>query len=128
MQGLVKQDNDYGQEATWWSEEEVEAAMCIWEFSLMNQHQGQDNVFDWLRGGEGAASARQQCIELAKDLERSYQIARDFGFDTCFDWEFVPRWVILAMDITQTCELTPQWISYIGLEIAREFKHELQHH
>ena len=106
------------------SEEDVEAAMCIWEFSLMNQGKGQDHVFKWLAGGEGAASARQQCIELAKDLELSYQVARETGYDTCFDWEFVPRWVILAMAVTEHFDLTPGWIDWIGREIAIEFKRE----
>lgn len=107
-----------------YTEGEVEAAMCIWEYSISRQAVKEDDVFDWLRGGEGAACARQQCIELCKDLDRSYHLARALGYDDCFDWEFVPRWVRLAMWIGETHDLTPAWITYIGMEIYREFRLE----
>jgi hypothetical protein len=104
--------------------DEVEAALCIWEYCMLRRNQEDDNVFDWLRGGEGTASARQQCIELARDCEKSYHIARSHGYDTLFDWEFVPRWVQLAMSVNRSSVLTPDWITYIGLEIYREFRLE----
>lgn len=106
------------------SENDMDAALCIWEFSLMNQHMNQDHVFDWLRGGEGAASARQQCIELAKDCDRSYQIANKLGYDSCFDWEFIPSWVLTAIEITEECQLTPEWVDFIGRKIYYEFRLE----
>ena len=102
--------------------DDMDAALCIWEYSLMCQGQDDESVFDWLRGGEGAASARQQCIELAKDCDESYQVALKLGYDTSFDWEFVPRWVRQAMEITKTHDLVDPWIHYIGANIYRIFK------
>lgn len=107
-----------------WSDDEVEAALCIWEHALSSQHQGMEDIFDWLRAGEGSSAARQQAIALAKDCERSYLIAVELGYDAPFDWEFVPKWVQLAMDITETHCLTRSWITYIGMEIYREFRLE----
>lgn len=106
------------------TEEEVEAAMCLWEYCILCRSHNDDTVFDWMRGGEGAANARQMCIDLAKDCEKSYILANQLGYDTSFDWEFVPAWVRLAMNITETHELTEAWITYMGMEIYREFRLE----
>lgn len=81
-------------------------------------------MFEWLAAGEGAASARQQCIALAKDCDRSYHIANDLGYDDLFDWEFVPRWVREAMRITEKHDLAPEWVDYIGRKIYDEFRLE----
>ena len=98
----------------------VDAALCIWEYALHCRISDDDSVYDWLRGGEGAASARQQCIELCEDCDKSYQIAVALGYDTCFDWEFVPRWVREAMRLTEKHDLDP-WIDYIGRKIFDRF-------
>ena len=92
MSGIVSKTNKYGQTQEWWTQDEIDAAMCIWEHSLLRRSVGDDSIFDWLRGGEGACCARQQCIELAKDCDQSYHIATELGYDTSFDWEFVPSW------------------------------------
>lgn len=123
MSGIVSK-TEHGQIMNWWSDGQVEAALCLWELSLTNRCEGDDSVYDWLRGGEGAASARQRCIELAKDCEKSYITALELGYDTCFDWEFVPRWVREAMRLSEYCELTPPWIDYIGRKIYDEFRLE----
>ncbi len=98
--------------------------MCLWEFALHCRVGNDDSVFDWLRGGEGAAAARQQCMELAKDCENSYQRAVTLGYDTSFDWEFVPRWMRMAMSISEKHDLTPWWVEYMGLAILRDFEGE----
>lgn len=98
--------------------DEAEAAMCLWEESIRRQGIRDDDLFKWLAGGEGAASARDMCLQLAKDVEHSYLVAKLHGFDACFDWDFVPQWANLAMEITMTNELTPSWCNYIGWKIA----------
>ena len=106
-----------------WTECQIESALCLWEYSLECRFSDDDSVFDWLRGGEGAAAARQQCIMLAQDLDASYHLANELGYDTSFDWEFVPRWTRLAMKISALGhDLTRGWINYIGREIYREFR------
>lgn len=102
---------------------DCEAAMCLWEECLLRRNQNEDNLFDWLRGGEGTANARDMCIELATDLEQSWQIAYDeFGFDDSFDWEFVPRWADEAMDLTEWETLTPRWWKYLAWKVTESWK------
>lgn len=112
-----------------YSYDDCEAALCIWEYSIACQQQGDDSVFEWLAGGEGAACARSQCISLGNDCDESYQRAVTLGYDECFDWEFVPRWVRLAMEISAKHDLVGHWIEYMGLEIYREYegKNAVQH-
>ena len=107
-----------------YDEQEVDAALCIWEYALLCRSEDDDSVYDWLRGGEGACAARTQAIMLCMDCEKSFLIANELGYDTSFDWEFVPRWVRLAMRISDSHDLTAAWITYIGMEIYREFRLE----
>lgn len=107
---------------SYYEEAEVEAAMCIWEHALFLRLQDDDTVYDWLRGGEGAASARQMSIELCRDLETSYQVAVERGYDDSFDWEFTPRWLKLAMEITEENDLTAGWLNYMGVKIYHDDK------
>lgn len=123
MSGIVSKIED-GQLMNWWSDDQIDAALCLWEYSNLCREAGDDSVHDWLRGGEGACAARQQCIELAKDCEKSWRIAHELGYDTSFDWEFVPRWVREAMHITTYSLLTPAWIDFIGRRIYDEFRLE----
>lgn len=98
--------------------DECEAAMCIWEEAIHRQAVKDDELFKWLAGGEGAATARGMCIELAKDIELSYHVAKMYGFDDCFDWDFVPMWATLAMEVTEEHDLTEKWLRWIGYKIA----------
>lgn len=107
----------------WHTNNQMDAALCLWEYCLMCQGQDDDSVYDWLRGGEGAASARQQCIELAEDCDTSYQIAVELGYDISFDWEFVPRWVRKVMNISELGhDITRGWIEYFGRAIYSDWK------
>jgi hypothetical protein len=108
-----------------YTEDHVDAALCIWEYCLLLRNDtDDDSVFDWLRGGEGAATARNMCIQLAKDCDRSYTVAAALGYDDSFDWEFVPRWVTEAMHISEFAGLEGPWIDYIGRRIYDEFRLE----
>ena len=108
-----------------YTEDEVEAAMCLWEECLLRRMNNDEEVFHWLRAGEGAASARLQCILLAKDTEYSWQIAREhFGFDDSFDWEFVPLWLNYAMDLTETHHITPKWCHYLAYKATEEWRNK----
>lgn len=77
--------------------EEVEAAMCIWEYALLCRIEDDDSVYNFLRCGEGASKARLMCIDLAMVCEEAYNAAFKAGFDDSFDWEFVPMFVRAAM-------------------------------
>lgn len=103
------------------TENQTEAALCIWEYCLECKSKGDDTVFEWLRSNQGAATARQQCIALAKGCDDSYQLAQTLGYDDSFDWDFVPAWVDEAMSITETQDLNEHWIQYIGLKLYRDF-------
>lgn len=115
------------------SSDEVEAAMCIWEECIHRlaearsrggiEAQEQDELWNWLRGGEGAACARDMCIRLCRDLEQCYLMARDwFGFDDSFDWEFVPRWCDYAMEVTEEHDLTAPWHKYIAYKVTYDWR------
>lgn len=105
----------------------VEAAMCLWEECLHQRTMGNNVLWDWLRGNEGAANARDMCINFAKDIEKSYRVARDCGFDDSFDWEFVPRWAALAMEITQDHFIQAPWLDYMGRRIYYDWKDAMSH-
>ena len=76
-----------------------------------------------MRGGEGAASARDACLSFATDIEYCYTVARDqFGFDDSFDWEFVPRWADYAMEVTEEHMLTEEWLRYIAYKVTEDWK------
>jgi hypothetical protein len=106
-----------------YSTDEVEAAMCIWEECINRRLEKDDKLFDWLRGGEGVASARDMCIQLCGDLEESYLLAREwFGFDDSFDWEFVPRWCSYVMELTEEHDLVAPWHKYIAYKVTCEWK------
>lgn len=107
-----------------YTEDEVDAALCIWEYCLLCRDADDDSVFDWLRGGEGAALARNMCIMLAKDCDASYAVAVALGYDVAFDWEFVPRWVREAMHLSTFASLEGPWIDYMGRRIYDEFRLE----
>lgn len=112
---------------TKYTRNDMDAALCMWEYSLARQMDGDNSVFDWLRAGEGSAAARDMCIDLASDLDTSYQVAVELGYDTCFDWEFVPRWLRLAMELTVTHDLMEPWVDYMGRAIYREYEDGMQH-
>lgn len=113
--------------------DEAEAAMCLWEECIMRQFQWKKEngpypdigppLYDWLRGGEGTAMARDMCLEYASDIEACYEIAtEEFGFDDSFDWEFVPRWADYAMELTEEHYLTPQWHKYLAYKITEDWR------
>lgn len=116
------------EDVPYYTEEHMDAALCIWEYCMFRRIRNDESVFDWLRGGEGAAAARDMCIRLAKDCEKSYQIANHLGFDDSFDWEFVPAWVELAMHITHQHDLAPEWVDFMGRKIYYDWKDALQHY
>ena len=74
-----------------WSDQDVDAALCIWEYALQDSP-STDKFLDWLKQGEGMAQAREYTAELGKWCEVSYIYAKHWGYESCFDWEFVPAW------------------------------------
>lgn len=113
--------------------DECEAAMCLWEeclnrLDLRRKSGGYDameqcDLWNWLRGGEGAASARDMCMQLAKDIELSYKWACEaYGFDDSFDWEFIPRWANEAMEVTEYHQLDDGWNRYIAYKVTEDWR------
>ena len=103
-----------------YSQNDMDAALCIWEYALHCKVINDETVYDWLRGDEGAAAARDMCIDLASDLDTSYHVATSLGYDDSFDWEFVPAWVRLAMDIPLRLGTSIDWLDYMGRTIYRD--------
>jgi hypothetical protein len=105
-----------------WTECQIDAALCLWEYALSCKVEKDLSVFNWMGGDSGGtAFARQICIELAKNCDRSYHIAHDLGYDDCFDWEFVPCWVREAMKLTTIHDLEAPWIDFIGRKIYQDY-------
>lgn len=108
--------------------DEAEAAMCLWEECIHRlrdchpSNRDTEPLWNWLRGGEGAASARDMCLRLAKDIEYSYSVAREMGFDDSFDWEFIPRWADYAMEVTEEHLLSPKWGHYIAYKVMESWR------
>lgn len=118
------------------SDEEVDAALCIWEYALSPSNTDHlrklctGSFLDWLKGEEGYASAREAAAHLARFCEMSYIYARHYGFDDSFDWEFVPRWCDRIQNaFDDPGELSREvGISYsvwLGKEIAETFLNDI---
>jgi hypothetical protein len=74
-----------------YSEQDALAAMAIWECMLQWQssprtHPGMCRV--WY--SEGACGMRDIALSIGKHVNDAWQIANRKGFDSPFDWEFVP--------------------------------------
>jgi len=72
---------------------QAEAALCVWKCAHSAGGGARGNLYDWLRGGEGAAQARQNCIEIAHFVEHAYLVgndSRDALTRWSFDWDVVP--------------------------------------
>jgi len=80
---------------------QAEAALCVWEYALSQAGEeksmfkgvaSRGALYDWLCDGEGAAVARDNCIEIAHFVEHAYKVANDNDAMTnwCFDWDVVP--------------------------------------
>jgi hypothetical protein len=114
-----------------YTDEEVDAALCLWEECLLRKVGARSKggleameaepLWVWLSAGEGAASARDMCLQLAKDIELSYQYARLIGFDDSFDWEFVPRWADYAMEVTEEHFLDDKWNRFIAKKVTEDW-------
>jgi hypothetical protein len=112
--------------------DEAEAAMCLWEECLTRlararavdgfESQENDPYWKFLCKGEGAACARETCLDLAKPLAYSYDYAyTHYGYCSSFDWEFVPDWVDLAIEISESNEFPTQaWLEYMAEKITKE--------
>lgn len=123
------------------SEDEVDAALCLWEECILRMQIAKDDArreggnpidameeepyWNFLRGGEGAANARNMCILLSPDAEACWQIANsEFGFDDSFDWEFIPLWVDEVMELTTYQDLNSKWWTYLAYKVTERWRRE----
>ncbi|MEP2533512.1 hypothetical protein [Shimia sp.] len=84
----------------------AEVAACLWE-SVLDADPGatpdpaaegwQANMQRKARA-EGMAALRSHVIGYAADAESGWSLAQGSGFDSPFDWEFVPRFVAACID------------------------------
>lgn len=114
-----------------YSEEEMDAALCIWEVAVdprATDHikkRGEGMFVDWMKEGEGFAHARDNAVHLAKFCELAYIYAKHHGFDDSFDWEFVPRFCDRAHKMFDApSEIVHEqgiaWAVWAGRDIAEE--------
>ena len=72
----------------------ADSAICIFD-----EAHGNPELYNWLAQGEGIANVRDNCIYLAQEFNRAWEIASDEGqgYIDPFDFEFVPllaNWLI----------------------------------
>lgn len=73
------------------SEDVTHAAMCIWEnlLELLRKKHVVLLAFE----NTGYAEMRHFAMSLAADCNADWETASKYGYDACFDWEFVPAWI-----------------------------------
>lgn len=90
---------------------DVETAMCIWEYILEQTRQGQpENKWEHARVNEGTASLRCWATDQIDIVWNAFKIASGPDGDCyglCFDWDFVPAFMERAYD--DDLELRPEW-------------------
>lgn len=81
----------------------VDAAMCLWEYCL-NESPRQFSDYVVVAG---YCETRSRIAALAALCHQAYEVAREQGYDNCFDWEFVPRWFDRCVEEDLTVNCTP---------------------
>lgn len=119
-----------------YSTAEVEAAMCIWEECIHRLNEARsrggveaqeaDPLWNFLRKGEGAASARDTCIDLCKILEYCYNLSYEhFGFDDSFDWEYVGRWLDRYMEVHEDLGgVWGPWLKWVAYKTVEDWRRD----
>lgn len=109
--------------------DEADAALCIWEYALDpvgGDIATAEAFLHWLKQDEGFATARDTVLDLAPMCEIAYVWAKHHGFDSSFDWEFVPRWCRYAMKRKVPSDLNETWAIQTGFRIYKENASELR--
>jgi hypothetical protein len=104
---------------------EADAALCIWEYALSPVYGDTamaEKFLDWLKQGEGYAAARATVLDIAPLCEVAYVWAMHHGFDTSFDWEFVPPFCRFAMCRKVPSDLNETWAIQTGFRIYQEWR------
>lgn len=89
-------------------------AIAIFEHAIENE-----DFMEWLKQGEGVATARQNSLTISPVIGKAYETACSAGYDNCFDWDFIPAFAdrFLNMDGSDVRAVADQ----IAREIASEF-------
>lgn len=70
--------------------------MCLWEYCLEERPQ----VYLEYREQHGACETRDRISEIAECCFYSWRFANNnLGFDAPFDWEWVPEWFAVCVDV-----------------------------
>lgn len=71
-----------------YSLDEVEAALCVWEYMLETKNPYWRDTINRL----GVSSSRVIAIGLGAEIQQGYELYNgEERYDDPFDWEFIPR-------------------------------------
>jgi hypothetical protein len=102
---------------------QADAALCIWEHVLECSTGKDTPLRDWFAGGEGAAQARTNCIELAPLVNYAYEVGSgdEFLLDQwAFDWDVCP---VIVDEFSELCigpgDVTIEIAKMVGLTLQQ---------
>jgi hypothetical protein len=83
-----------------YNDEEVDAALCVWEWMLDQRATHVELRRAW--DDCGSASMRSECVQLGRTVEQIYQlIDEELRGTYLFDWEVVPAIMAQAVFLTE---------------------------
>lgn len=94
----------------------IYTAMCMWEhvLAVMYDNPAMRNTFD----GKGTCEVRDQICNFAERCNADWKAVSTLGYDSSFDWDFVPKWMDDHLVWTEDgveC-LKPVQFMYLGAE------------
>ena len=70
---------------------QMETAMCVWEEIMTRRSNDNDDPLNGYWDHFGTAQVRDDCIAISVWIDAIWNGMDEQVWDTCFDWEFVPR-------------------------------------
>lgn len=84
------------------------SAACLWEHFLENI-----DDYSYFRRRAGMAQFRDNVCQMARPVEEAYiRVVDIYGYDDCFDWEFVPLFINTCVN-SNTIELLPDYLNLL---------------
>ncbi len=87
--------------------DEVEDALCIWEEILECIKRPGADKWSYHSDHVGMATTRMWAVDHAHEVGAAYRIALEAGYDSCFDWDFVPKFLDQGYD--DSLNLVSNW-------------------
>lgn len=101
--------------------EAATTAMCVWEELLDRSSKGVTDIYSKKRDAVGACEMRGLVIlNLVPAIELAWLTVGE-QFDESFDWEFIPRFLDLAIPVLEQVSYGGSWImhEHDAIEIGR---------